>query len=186
MCQSRESFSFIEKPNGDLSWYKTSVKTGNRLSRAKGFVVGCHLRSQTQRISNWLSNNEQFPSHAVVTRITDDTNVWVDPRDSSAADSGDSDEDTGPAEGDNKRCRTRKAKTKVSPVLGFIQRICSRFPEENLVQSVQVHVPTQVLPKAEIRVFPYHACCMCAPWDLEHPFFSLLEPIEMPTAIVSM
>lgn len=90
---ARESFSFIEKPNGDLAWYKTKVKTYNRLSRAMNFVVGCHLSSQTEQISRWLSNDKKYPTHVIMTRITDDTNVWVDPQDSSAADSADSGED---------------------------------------------------------------------------------------------
>ena len=95
----RESFSFIEKPNGDLAWYKTKVKTYNRLSRAMNFVVGCHLSSQTEQISRWLSNDKKYPTHVIMTRITDDTNVWVDPQDSSAADSADSGEDNDAPEG---------------------------------------------------------------------------------------
>ena len=145
---ARESFSFIEKPNGDLAWYKTNVKTYNRLSRAMNFVVGCHVSSQTEQISRWLSNDKKYPTHVIMTRITDDTNVWVDPQDSSAADSADSGEDNDAPEGEVKRSRTWKAKTKVAPVLGFIQRICARFPGETLPECVQVHVPSQILPKA--------------------------------------
>ena len=96
------------------------------------FVVGCHLSSQTEQISRWLSNDKKYPTHVIMTRITDDTNVWVDPQDSSAADSADSGEDNDAPEGEVKRSRTWKAKTKVAPVLGFIQRICARFPRGDI------------------------------------------------------
>lgn len=79
----------------------------------------------------------------MLSRIIDDTNVWVEPEPDNHGDKVDPEDDT---KEPSKRC---KLKMKVTSVMGFLQRICVRRERQGLtgVEFVQVHVPAQVLPK---------------------------------------
>ncbi len=156
--QLRERFSFIEKEDGELSWYKTISNTATRISRAKNFAVGCHLLAQRQQLSKWLADSSEVgvPHHAVLSRIIDDTNVWVEPEpDKNGANTvldkqGAADPEGGTVSLDTKDTSKRcKLKTKVSSIMGFLQRICVRRERQGLtgLEFAQVHVPAQVLPK---------------------------------------
>ena len=159
LSELRDSFSFIETADGKLSWYKTCVKTSTRINKAKSFVLGCHLRAQLDSIPEWVKKCHGVPSHAVVTRTVDDTNVWTmgEGMDDPAGDTNSN--GVGVAgEGEEKEKHPKgRRKAKVVPVMGLIQRICARFPAEKFPQCVRVNVPYQVLPKAAVLV----VICSC-------------------------
>ena len=133
------------------------MRVKSNVSRAKDFVIGCHLKAQLQQIPTWLSGSQRLPSHVVLNRIIDDTNVWTMPESSDAAGNGegqsDGDDDNAnadnaSAEGESKVKNQFKFKAKVAPAMGFIQRLCARFSGEAVPQCVRIHVPFQLLPKA--------------------------------------
>ena len=125
-------------------WYKSASKTSTPITRAKTFVASCHMCAQDYELPRWLGQKQGLPAHAIVTRIVDDTNVWVEP--SLREDDNESDGEGDDREGVTKP-KQKKLKAKVAPIMGFIQRICARFPGKDAPECVQVHVPSQVLPK---------------------------------------
>lgn len=153
--QVRERFSFMEGANGELSWYKTTSNTYGKIQKAKNYVVGCHLLAQERNLEAWLlgARGEDCPHHVIVNRIFDDTNVWVEPehhQDSyktSQVDNGDLE-----SEGSQAAVKRSKQKKKVSPLLGFLQKLCIRRRNQAVPEFVQLHVPAQVLPKARLFV----------------------------------
>ena len=151
LAQLRDAFSFITAPNGQLSWYKTCVRVKTNVNRAKDFVVGCHLKAQLQQIPTWLTTKQGLPSHVVLNRVIDDTNVWTMPEPGGGQSDDDDDDDNADnatTEGEFKVSRKIKSKAKVAPAMGFIQRLCARFSGETVPQCVRIHVPFQLLPKA--------------------------------------
>ena len=149
----REAFSIVETPDGSLSWYKTLTNVSKRLSRAKSFVIGCHVLAQQKQLMQWLPgpSGDNYPAHMVLTRILDDTNIWVQPgrEQEDSVEKQDQDDVSSDSDANNRKPTHRgKQKMKVSPVLGFVQRICARRPGAAAPEFCQLHVPAQVLPKA--------------------------------------
>ena len=102
--------------------------------------------------------------HCIFTRMYDDTNVWVtpergvqgldsvenldDPVDDQPGPEGE-DEHENAAEGS--KTKGRAGRRKVVPLLGMLQWVTARrsgAPEAEALETVQLHVPSQVLPKA--------------------------------------
>ena len=158
----RERFSFIEGANGELSWYKTTSNTYQKIQKAKNFVVGCHLLAQERNLESWLlgAGGQDYPCHVIVNRILDDTNVWIEPehhhdRDkTSHVENGQSQSQNSDMESEGRQATVKrsKQKKKVSPLLGFLQKLCIRRPNQAVPEFVQLHVPAQVLPKASLFV----------------------------------
>lgn len=151
----RNNFSVIGTADGHLAWYKTTSKAHSKISRAKNFVVGCHIMAQEKQLAKFL-HGKGSPCHVIISRIMDDTNVWVQPQRQGEECEDDDDENDQETECEHKRKRPGKSITKVAPVLGFIQKICARRPGSG-PEFLQLHVPTQVLPKVpELLLFLFH------------------------------
>ena len=139
---------------------------------------GCisHFLAQWQALLAWLGGREL--QHAIAVRIFDDTNVWVAPQKNLAVahsqDADGAEDDDSPDESDPRELRDaagelpatsdvgRQGKRKVSPLLGIVQRVFVRTPAADgaagKLESAQIHVPSQVLPKAPIvKSLPSHS-----------------------------
>ena len=172
LAACRQDFGHFETSDGVTTGFQSHHRCDSQMQRIKEQGVVSHFLAQRRSLLSWLGDRE--PQHGLVVRIFDDTNVWVAPQkkrvsstDAEAREDGqaDSDHETAPAPGldissagDNSQKPkvgpdvARLGKRKVSPLLGMIQRIfIRRKPREgvaDLLESAQVHVPSQVLPKA--------------------------------------
>lgn len=126
------------------------------MKRAKGLGIAAYVWAQRNQLQKWLESTQ--PLHAIVTRTIDDTNVWLSAdldtdRGTEAIEDNDKDKDNVAAGESNAfRMGRTTGRMRVGPLLGYIQRICIRCKGRMEKQTVQVHTPSQVLPKARSRV----------------------------------
>ena len=131
--------------------------------------LGCtsHFLAQRRQLLAFLG--KEMPKHAAVVRVFDDTNVWLAP-DGRAANgdlgeagaqqerarngngNGNSENENDNGERELKSGSGKQGKRKVSTLMGLIQRVFIRRQgaEEGKapLDLAQVHVPSQILPKA--------------------------------------
>ena len=166
---------FFEEENGSASCFQLLRRAQHSLQNIKERGVVSHFQAQRRELISWLSdrsNRSRGPRHAVIIRIYDDTNVWVHPqkrRCGLAPGEGEQEEGAGegevedaveaeaagPASAQQQSAVGRAGKRKVCPLLGLVQRIFVRLPavegEPARMDVAQVHVPAQVLPKANTQ-----------------------------------
>ena len=165
--QLRLDMGFFEEEDGNAACFQLLRQAERNLEAIKERGVVSHFIAQRKALLSWLV--ARTPRHAVIVRIFDDTNVWVHPQKHVSGDGGDEHEkehdeatqaaqDASEAVPGSKEKLTvgRAGKRKVSPLLGMIQRIFLRLPpslsaERQRIDMAQIHVPAQVLPKANTQ-----------------------------------
>ena len=95
---------------------------------------------------------EAASGHAILTRIADDTNLWLAPPQP----------DNVIVEGLPAKKHQGKSKQKCHQLMAFLQRLSIRSSASDTLQTVQIHTPAQVLPKAR-------AVFVCTPFLLKIP-----------------
>ena len=100
------------------------------------------MHAQRSQLVQWLERRDG--AHAIVVKILDDTNVWVDPSLKKESPTCAEQDDAG----DN---RCVKKRSKVAPMLGMIQRVSVREKGAQCAETIQLHAPSQILPKARFK-----------------------------------
>ncbi|OLP73240.1 hypothetical protein AK812_SmicGene47596, partial [Symbiodinium microadriaticum] len=124
-----------------------------------------YVKAQRAALLQWLSSGRCL--HAVFVRITDDTNVYVSPQAGPERNTDDlvqklleqddpeQQDDPQQHDGEGKGAVGRTGRRKVMPLLGVLQWATVRrvgagmqMPAAGELSTVQLHVPSQILPKA--------------------------------------
>ena len=157
MSRTRQEFFQFFDHEGKLSGYSETVRKDSALARYKIIALASHLDAQKAAFSAWLQQRQ--PMHCIFTRIYDDTNVFVSPErgtlgaevgDPIADQQGEEEAENGEAEDEQfeGRVQGRTGRRKVSPLLGMLQWVTVRQNAASSLETVQLHVPSRVLPKA--------------------------------------
>ena len=112
-----------------------------------------HLLAQKEALVKWLTHCTI--DHAILTRVVDDTYALISPHERPDKFDAATEEPVG-------RTMGKLGRRKVAPLLGIVQRLSIRpheiaetFAGSDGLQTAQVHVPSQVLPKANFGQFGY-------------------------------
>ena len=101
-----------------------------------------HVLAQSGALLKWFQ--KQPIRFAIIIEVIDDTNIWVRSKpklDPVAEEEG--------AQANNSDILKKGTVKQTAPLFGFLQRIAVRRANEGgVVESAQVHVPSQALPKA--------------------------------------
>lgn len=133
--------------DGQMVGYQSETRGDSQLTRMKKTAAVSHMRAQQTAFLSLL--NRPGVAHLIVTRTYDDTNVTVAPTtkvvqaDNAAGAIEDQDLDQQPLF----TTAGKLGRRKVSPLLGIIQRVTVRSSTADVLESAQLHSPSQVLPK---------------------------------------
>ena len=164
--QRSEFYHFVDDAGNDAGYAK-QVRKDSQLARFKRHGVVSHLLAQKQGILEFFKRAKV--AHCVITRMFDDTNVWVSPQvgrglqlppDGTEEPESASEEDSPPGFSNVGRLGRKR----VAQLLGLLQTVSVRRTDkltaEDGLETARVMVPSQVLPKAA-----QHACfsvfCTC-------------------------
>ena len=135
----REVYSAFENSEGSLDMYAAKCDGRKTIQRAKQFAIACHISAQREKLHEWLLRSS--PLHVVMCRTMDDTNVCVQlSQQANGVDDEELPEFT--------EQTSKKGKMKVAPLLGMIQKLVVRRDKQIVAETVQLHTPSQILPKA--------------------------------------
>ena len=135
----QESFEFVDE-DGQMQQYSSTTRKTKTLSNMKIVALVSHVEAQSTALLTWLSKAPV--GHAIFVRQYDDTNVWVAP----TADASDPD-----AEDNQVKKVGKLGRRRCAPLLGILQHVFVRrvdqYEADTSAESVQIHAPSQILPK---------------------------------------
>ena len=159
--------------DGNPALYTRTCRKDTALARCRTIALLSYVKAQRAALLQWLSSGRCL--HAVFVRITDDTNVYVSPQAGPERNTDDlvqklleqddpeQQDDPQQHDGEGKGAVGRTGRRKVMPLLGVLQWATVRrvgagmqMPAAGELSTVQLHVPSQILPKANCS--HYYSC----------------------------
>lgn len=150
------------REDGQADCFQYKSDGGRTLWRIKQAGLLSHVDAQKKKLGDFVSGRLE---HGIVVRIADDANLWVspEPRKKTEGDAKLNAAFFPLADGvpDPHNTVGKLGKKKVCPVLGMIQRFLVRRTGQCRPESISIHAPAQVLPKAaqQLIVSSFHNGC---------------------------
>ena len=138
LARLRQDLFHFATEDGDVQGYGTTTRKDGTMARMRVVGLVSHATQQSLALLRWLASDPI--GHAIYVRQYDDTNVMISP---SNGESDASDNSAG-----------RQGRSRVAQLLGMIQHVYVRRVKNyedtgySAVECVQLHAPSQILPKA--------------------------------------
>jgi hypothetical protein len=140
-----QQLAVVESGGGEMLSYNFTSDLSKQFKRVRALGLCSHLEAQEDALLRWFQASAS--DHAIIIRIADDTNMWIQSR------KPDTKNMLGQAQGQEGQIAQTDVSSvkKTAQVLGLIERVALRRTHQGqpfMMDIVQVHSPNQVLPQA--------------------------------------
>ena len=127
-----QNLALFRGPGGAIDCFDFKSQTHQSMARQKAVGIFSHVQSQMDGLLTFITSAKC--KHAVVTIVADDTNIWVNSPTVSHSSTGE--------------VRTKRGMKKMQALLGMLQCIFVREKDSDARHVLQLHNPSQLLPRA--------------------------------------